>query len=113
MKEQEWTNPLQIVGGAIAVLSFVPLMFEIAFGWILTVLLGVAGLAVMTYGYVVAFRFDPNAGDPEPRKALGKKHAVWGDQLTELLATSPNAEQRAPADRPREEGPSSSNVKPA
>ncbi len=83
LKEQAWTNPLQIVGGAIVVLSFVPLMFDIAFGWVLTVLLAVAGLAVMAYGYVVAFRFDPNAGDPEVRKALGQSHAVWGEQMAD------------------------------
>jgi len=49
-------------------------------------------LTLLAYGYVLAFRFDPNAGDPEPRKALGQRHAVWGEQLAELVATSPNAE---------------------
>jgi hypothetical protein len=45
------------------------------------------GLTLVVYGTVLALRFDPNAGDPEPRKALGKRHAVWGERLAELLAT--------------------------
>ena len=47
-----------------------------------------AGLALLSYEYVVAFRFDPNGGDPERRKLLGQKYEVWGPQLAELLATN-------------------------
>ncbi len=65
-----------------------------AYIWILTALLALAGLTLLAYGYVMAFRFDPNAGDPEPRKALGQRHAVWGERLDEVLAASPNAEPR-------------------
>ena len=86
----------------IAVLSLVPLAFGIPYIWVLTIVLAVAGLALLACGYVLAFRFDPNAGDPEPRKALGRRYAVWGEQLCELLTTNPNAEQGATADRPRD-----------
>ena len=113
LKEEVSINCLQIVGMLIAVLSLVPLALSIPFGWVLTLVLAVAGLFLVVYGYVVALRFDPNAGDPEPRKALGRKHAVSGEQLAELLATNTNAEQNAAADRPREHGASSHNVKPA
>lgn len=101
LKEQVSINSLQIAGVLIAALSLVPLAFDIPFIWVLTIVLAVAGLAVLAYGYVVAFRFDPNAGDPETRKTLGRRHAVWGEQLAELLATSPNAEAGAADDRPR------------
>jgi hypothetical protein len=113
LREDASVNRVQIVGLVIALLSLIPLMFDMANTWVLTVLVALVGLTLVTYGTVLAFRFDPNAGDPEPRKALGKRHAVWGEQLTELLATSLSAEQRTPANQPREEGPSSQNVKPA
>jgi len=93
LKEEVSINRLQIAGLVIAVLSLVPLAFSIPYAWVLTLVLAVAGVALLAYGYVVAFRFDPNAGDPEPRKALGRRHAVWGEQLAELLGTDANAEQ--------------------
>jgi len=92
LKEAVQINPIQIAGAVIAALSFIPLAFGIAYLWVLTLVLAVAGLALLAYGYLVAFRFDPNAGDPQPRKVLGQRHAVWGEQLTELLAANPDAE---------------------
>jgi len=92
LKEGASINSLQIAGVVIAGLSLIPLAFGIPYIWVVTIVLVVAGLALLAWGYVVAFCFDPNAGDPEPRKALGRKHAVRGEQLAELLATSPNAE---------------------
>ena len=92
LKEAAWINWPQIAGAAIVLLSFIPLLFAISYLWVLTLILGTAGLAVLSYGYVIAFRFDPNAGDPEPRKVLGQKYAVWGAQLAELLAANANAE---------------------
>src|SRR5262245_37603388 len=113
LKEEASINSVQIVGLVIAVLSLVPLMFDMANAWVLTVIGAVVGLTLLIYGTVLAFRFDPNEGDPEPRKALGQRHAVWGDQLTELLATLPNAEQPDQPHRPREQGGSSEHIKPA
>jgi hypothetical protein len=99
VKEQAWINPLQVAGAVIALLSLIPLAFDIAYIWVLTVVSALAGLTLLAYGYVVAFRFDPNAGDPEPRKAIGQRHAVWGEQLAELLATSASADPVAAPDR--------------
>jgi hypothetical protein len=99
LKDDASINSLQIAGMVIALLSFVPWAFGIPYAWILTMVLAVTGLAVVAWGYVLAFCFDPNAGDPEPRKALGRRHAVWGEQLAELLATSPPAEPDAAPDR--------------
>jgi hypothetical protein len=104
LKEEVSINSLQIAGVVIAVLSLVPLAFPIPYIWVFTIVLAVAALALLICGYVVAFRFDPNAGDPEARKALGRRHAVWGEQLAELLATSPNAEPGAAADAGRDAG---------
>lgn len=92
-------NAPQIAGVVSAVLSFVPLAFGIPYLWVLTIVLAVAGLALLAWGYVFAFRFDPNAGDPEPRKALGQRYAVWGEQLAELPATGPPPEPGAAPDR--------------
>lgn len=90
LKEEASINALQIAGMVLAALSLVPLAFSIPYVWLLTVFLAVAGVALVAYGYVVAFRFDPNAGDPEPRKALGRRHAVWGEQLAELQQSKPS-----------------------
>jgi hypothetical protein len=99
LKGKASINSLQIAGAVIAMLSLVPLAFDIPYIWALTIVLAVAGLALLAYGYVVAFRFDPNAGDPEARKALGRRHAVWGEQLSEFLPTSRPDELDAPPDR--------------
>ena len=95
LKDEASINPRQIAGAVIALLSLVPLMLEIPYIWVLTIVLAVIGLALLARGLVLTFRFDPNAGDPEPRKALGRAHAVWGEQLAELLATNPPAEPAA------------------
>jgi hypothetical protein len=93
LKEEASINSLQITRDVIAGLSLVPLSFGLPYIWLLTIVLAVTRLALLAYGYVVAFRFDANAGDPEPRKALGRMHAVWGERLAEFLATSRKAEQ--------------------
>jgi hypothetical protein len=95
MKDERSVNRLQIVGLVIAVLSLIQLTLGIPYIWILTVVLAAIGLALVIWGYVLAFRFDPNTGDPEPRKALGRAHAVWGEQLAELAAASPRADSVA------------------
>jgi hypothetical protein len=97
LKEEKSINALQIAGLVITALAFVSLFLGIPYIWVLTIVLAIAGVAVLAYGYVVAYRFDPNAGDPEPRKALGRTHAVWGAQLAELLAANPHLDQNAAA----------------
>jgi hypothetical protein len=92
LKDEASINRLQIAGASIAGLSLLPLASSIPHVWVITPILAVAGLALLAYGYVVAFCFDPNAGDPEPRKVLGRRHAVWGQQLVGLLAAESKAE---------------------
>jgi hypothetical protein len=102
LKEEASLNLFQIGGGLMTVLGFIPLAFDIASNWVITLVFGAAGVCLMAYGYYLSFRFDPNAGDPEPRKVLGQRHTVWGDQLAKLLAASPDVTPdlpgRSPAD---------------
>jgi hypothetical protein len=113
LKAEDRINWLQIIGAAITVLSFVPLVLGIPYLWVLTIVVAAAGLGVLTYGYVVAHRFDPNAGDPEPRKAIARRNAVWGEHLAKLIETNPDAAQQAAADQPRDAGSASHHIKPA
>jgi hypothetical protein len=112
LKEEASINPLQVLGAVIVLLSLVPLAFDLKY-WVVTVAAATAGLAVLVYGYVVAARFDPNAGDPERRKAMGQTHAVWGEQLAELLAANPDSEHPRTPDRSAQPGPSSQEIRPA
>ena len=100
LKEEASVNPFQIGGVLMAVLGFIPLAFDIAYNWVIPLVIGVAGVCLMAYGYYLTFRFDPNAGDPEPRKALGQTHAVWGEQLGKLLAASPDVTPSPPGRSP-------------
>jgi hypothetical protein len=92
LKENASINSLQIAGIVVAALALVPLVLDIPYAWVLSIVLAIAGLVLIAYGYILAFRFDPNAGDPEARKAVGQKHAVWGEQLAALLRANSNAE---------------------
>jgi hypothetical protein len=105
LKDEVPINALHVAGVVVAALSLVPLAFSAPYTWVLTLVLAVAGLGLVGTGYVVAFRFDPNGGDPEQRKALGRRHAVWGEPLAELLATNPHAEPNS-ADGGHAHGPS-------
>jgi hypothetical protein len=98
LKEKESINAPQLAGALLLMLAFVPLVFESVIGWVLSVLLALSALALLTHGYRVAFRFNPNAGDPEARKALGQSQAVWGEPLAELLVASLDAGPEAPLD---------------
>jgi hypothetical protein len=91
LKEDKSINRVQIVGLVIALAALVPLALSIPYIWVLSIVLGLAGVALVIWGCVLALRFDPNSGDPEPRKAQGRRHAVWGAELAELLAAHPPA----------------------
>jgi hypothetical protein len=91
LKQEASINGLQVAGALIVAVAFLPLLFGIPYLWLLTLLGAAIGLAVLTCGYVRAFRFDPNNGDSKPRKALGQQYAVWGSRLAELTAANPNA----------------------
>ena len=97
LKEQRSINALQIAGVVMAGLALVPLAFDVRYIWVLSIVLGVAGLALLARGYALALGYDPNAGDPEPRKALRRAHAVWGQQLEESLAADAAGAVRPPA----------------
>jgi len=112
IKEQGMSKGPVISGLVVAALSLVPLAFEIPNIWVLTAAGVFAGLSLVAYADVAASRFDPNAGDPDRRKARGRKDAVWGEQLTELLTTIPNAEQNALTERTCESSGLSHNQKP-
>jgi hypothetical protein len=99
LKGEAWINRFQVAGLAISVISLLPLAFDIPFIWVLTLVTAAIGLTLLVYGYVVAFRFDPNSGDAEATKALGRNYAVWGEQLAELLATNPAVAANDAADR--------------
>ena len=58
---------------------------------LLTVAGVLVGFGLIGYTDWAAARWDPNAGDPEPRKARGRKRAIWGEQLDRLLATDLHA----------------------
>jgi len=90
LRDEMSMNWLQFVGCVIVLLSFGLLVRDYPDNWVPAVILASIGSAVLTYGYVVASRVDLNGGDPEPRKALGRTYAKWGEQLTELIATNPS-----------------------
>ncbi|MDY3553479.1 hypothetical protein R5W24_002581 [Gemmata sp. JC717] len=76
-----------IAGLIVAVLSLIPLAFSVPYIWVATVAGVSVGLGLIGYADWAAARWDPNAGNSEPRKARGRKRAVWGEQLDRLLAT--------------------------
>jgi len=86
LKENAWTNPVQIIGAIVVLLSFIPLACDISYSWIMTLVLAAAGVMLLVRGYVVSYRYDPNAGDPGPRKVIGQNNSVWGDQLGQMLS---------------------------
>ena len=67
-------------------------LFDVPQIWVATVALALAGLSILIRGCAMSLRFDPNMGDPAPRRALGQRHAVWGERLSEVPATHPSSE---------------------
>jgi len=72
LKEAASINRLQVAGAVIVLLSFIPLLFAISYLWVLTLILAIAGLAVLSYGYAVALRFDRMQAIPNPGSCLAK-----------------------------------------
>jgi hypothetical protein len=85
LKEDAWINPVQIAGVIVFLFSFAPLAFAVDYAWIVTVVGAATGLLLLAYGYAVSFGYDPNAGNPAPRKAIGQQNSVWGERLAELV----------------------------
>ena len=101
LKEDGTSSVPLIAGLVVGGLSLVPLAFSFPFNWLVTAAGVVVGLGLIAYGDLDMFRVQPNAGDPEPRKARGRRHAVWGDQLNDLLdSVGTDAKQPPPIVRP-------------
>lgn len=86
LKEEAYHDRIFGVGMAVTVLSFIPLALSIPNNWLVTIVGVAIGGAIMGYVELAAALYDPNSGDPEPRKRLGKKHTVWGENLAKLRA---------------------------
>jgi hypothetical protein len=97
LKDKASINGWQIGGALLLASSAVPLLFDAIHLWTASLAIGLVGLGRLVYGYVTAFRFDPNTTDREARKVVGRRHAVWGEQLAELLLAD-SATPRARAD---------------
>lgn len=91
LRTEGTSNTPVIAGLIVAVLSLIPLAFRVPYIWVVTAVGVSAGLGLIGYADWAAARWNPNAGDPEPRKARGRKRAVWGEQLDRLLATDRGA----------------------
>jgi hypothetical protein len=76
---------LQIVGGLVLACAPACVMLEEFGGWIIAGGLALVGGGFIASGMFLRSRVDPNAGDPEPRKQLGRSHSVWGAKLEEML----------------------------
>ena len=91
LRAEGTSNAPVIAGLIVAVLSLIPLAFSIPYIWVATAAGVSVGLGLIGYADWAAARWDPNSGDPEPRKARGRKRAVWGEPLDRLLATDLDA----------------------
>jgi hypothetical protein len=85
LKDNAWTNPTQIIGAIIILLSFVFLAFDIEYAALVTAAVATIGVVVLAYGYVISAQYDPNAGDPAARKGIAQQNALWGERLAKAL----------------------------
>ena len=90
LKENVWSNPMQIVGAIVVSAFFDPVGIRYRLLWIMSLVVAAVGVMFLAHGYAVSFRYDPNAGDPGPRKIVGQSNSVWGEQLAELLKKHAN-----------------------
>jgi hypothetical protein len=109
LRTEGTSNTPVIAGLIVAVLSLIPLAFRVPYIWVATVVGVSVGLGLISYADWAAARWDPNAGDPEPRKARGRKQTVWGEELDRLLTTDPDA---GPAPTARAVGGSAADAEP-
>jgi hypothetical protein len=77
-----WT----LIAGVVALAGGLAVLFsDVPYGWVGATGLISVGAAFMILGALWRPRIDPNAGDPEPRKQLGRACALWGERLKLLL----------------------------
>jgi hypothetical protein len=91
LRTEGTSDTLVKAGLIIAVLSLIPLAFKVPYIWVATAVGVSVGFGLIGYADWAASRWDPNAGAPEPRKARGRRLAVWGEELDRLLATGLDA----------------------
>jgi hypothetical protein len=109
LRAEGTSNAPTIAGLIVAALSLIPLAFRVPYIWVATAVGVSVGFGLVGYADWAAARWDPNAGDPEPRKARGRKRAVWGEQVDRLLATDPAA---GPAPTARAVGGEAADAEP-
>src|SRR5262245_3345573 len=97
LKDSASINWLQIIGAVLLIGPFLPMIFGFRLAWLVAILGAAVGLALLVRGYALAFGYDPNAGDPEPRRALGRRVALWGEKFEELLKPAPGKDGEASA----------------
>ena len=93
LKEKAMINRTQVAGIMIVAFAGISIFFAKGYFWILTIALAIVGTSLTLWGEFVSSRFDPNAGDSEARKTIGRNEAIWGEQLVDLLANNPNLGQ--------------------
>jgi hypothetical protein len=91
LRTEGTSNAPVIAGSIVIVLSLIPLAFSVPYIWVATAVGVSVGFGLIGYADWASARWDPNAGDPEKRKARGRKRAVWGEELDRLLATDLDA----------------------
>jgi hypothetical protein len=91
LRTEGTSNALVKAGLIVIVLSLIPLAFSVPYIWVATAVGVPVGFGLIGYADWAAARWDPNAGDPEKRKARGRKRAVWGEELDRLLVTDLDA----------------------
>jgi hypothetical protein len=92
LKADASVNWQQIVGGVVFAVSFLPVLLAVRdpMAWGVIVVGAGVGLALVVRGYTTSFGFDPNAGDPDPRRADGRRLTIWGEELAQLLEEVPS-----------------------
>lgn len=88
LKEDAPSNRLFTAGLVLAVLSLGLPFTDVPGIWIATGLLLLTGVLLMGFADLSARRLDPNASDPEGRKQIGRKNALWGKHLHRLVEVS-------------------------
>jgi hypothetical protein len=91
LRTEGTSNAPVIAGSIVIVLSLILLAFSVPYIWVATAVGVSVGFGLIGYADWAAARWDPNAGDPERRKARGRKRAVWGEELDRLFATDLDA----------------------
>ena len=94
LKADACINRVQIYGAATFLLSFVPLLTSYPFAWVITAIGVLVGVLLLIRGYRRSWNFDPNFGDAEPRKEIGRRTAIWGAELETAIKSdqSPTTE---------------------